>query len=50
MKHSYELRAAALMAFASLGANDEDIRKKVKEFNKLERELLDDLKSPSHSR
>lgn len=29
LKHAHELRQAAFKLYASLGANDEDIRKKV---------------------
>ncbi|XP_035661566.1 armadillo repeat-containing protein 8-like isoform X1 [Branchiostoma floridae] len=46
MKHSYELRAAALMAFASLGANDEDIRKKIIETENLMDHVVCGLSDP----
>ncbi|XP_066264107.1 armadillo repeat-containing protein 8-like isoform X4 [Branchiostoma lanceolatum] len=46
MKHSHELKAAALMAFASLGANDEDIRKKIIETENLMDHVVCGLSDP----
>ena len=35
LKHAHELRQAAFKLYASLGSNDEDIRKKVRGFSQL---------------
>lgn len=43
MKHAHELRQAAFKLYASLGSNDEDIRKKVRYHGRLLMNVLPKL-------